>query len=243
MFDAHRHPPPDGVEAGLPHPDADPLGLPDRLWVGTHPGDWARARRAADRTQGWLGLGLHPWWVSADWGEALAQLAGEPALDAVGECGLDRRRGPDLALQRSLFDAQLDLARERQLPVVLHVVGAWSEVQQHLRRAPLAAGGIWHGFLGHPQVADQALAEGLSLSFGPGFERSPRARDSAVRTPEDRLLVETDEDPGGPAALRQVVEQLSRLRRQEPGHLAALTTANAKALLGPTPQSLRLRSS
>jgi TatD DNase family protein len=242
MIDAHRHPPAgsDGTRAA---DEAQVAGLLRWVWVGTRPEDWAQARRLARATGSWLALGLHPWWVGqANLGDLRAMEAFTD-LDAIGECGLDRRRGPELSTQRSWFDAQLDLARARQLPAVLHVVGAWPEVQAHLRRAPLPAGGVWHGFQGHPQLAEQALGEGLFLSFGPGFDRSPRARASAALVPGDRLLVESDDHPDGPRALVQVLAALAEVREQDPTALAALTAANAGRCFGQRPHSLRLRSS
>lgn len=136
--------------------------------------------------------GIHPWDAGK---EDVASIV--PALEgvqAVGEIGLDFLRGPAREVQLAAFRAQLRMARERGLPVVLHCVKAFEPVMRCLAACePRAA--IFHGFIGSPEQALQALAKGYYLSFGERTFRSPKTLEALRRTPLRQLFLETDESP------------------------------------------------
>ena len=114
--------------------------------------------------------GVHPWDAATQDAATLGQRLG--GAQAVGETGLDFVRGADRAAQLSALRTQLRLARERGLPVVLHCVRAFEPLMRELAASePRAV--IFHGFIGSPEQARQALAKGYCLSFG---ERSHRPR-------------------------------------------------------------------
>lgn len=134
--------------------------------------------------------GIHPW--DAD-REDVASIV--PLLDriqAVGEIGLDFLRGPAPAAQYAAFRAQLRMAHERGLPVVLHCVKAFEAVMRCLAECPPRAA-IFHGFIGSPEQARQALGKGYCLSFGERTFRSPKTLAALRETPLSRLFLETDE--------------------------------------------------
>ena len=136
--------------------------------------------------------GIHPW--DAD-KENIAALGTLPAdVQAIGETGLDYARGAGRQRQLAAFRAQLALARDRQLPVVLHCVRAFEPVMLELAaREPRAV--IFHGFIGSPEQAARAVAAGYYLSFGPRSLRSPRTVRALGSIPTQRLFLETDDAP------------------------------------------------
>lgn len=136
--------------------------------------------------------GIHPW--DAGKKDVASIVAALEGVQAVGEIGLDFLRGPAREAQLAAFRAQLSMARERGLPVVLHCVKAFEEVMRCLAACePRAV--IFHGFIGSPEQALQALAKGYYLSFGERTFRSPKTLEALRRTPLRQLFLETDESP------------------------------------------------
>jgi TatD DNase family protein len=172
-------------------------------------------------------------------------LARRPA--AVGEIGLDGYvAGLDMARQESFFAAQLRLAAEFDLPVVLHIRRAQDLVLKHLRRfrSHFAArgpgrAGIAHAFNGSRQQADAFIELGFCLGFGGAmtYEGSTRIRTLAADLPLESIVLETDAPDiapawltGGrnePAELPRVGGVLAGLRGMTAETVAAGTAANA----------------
>ncbi|MGC4079706.1 MAG: TatD family hydrolase [Rubrivivax sp.] len=206
-------------------------------------------------------LGIHPLYVGRAADEDLERLADElrrrrddPRLVAVGEIGLDLFvAGLDLERQRRFYLAQLALARDAGLPVILHVRRSADLLLHGLRRVELP-GGIAHAFNGSDAQAAQFAALGLRLGFGGAmsFERALQIRRLAASLPEHVPVLETDAPdippqwlyrsaaeraagaaPGRnePAELPRIARTLAALRGWTPEHTAAVTTANALAAL------------
>ena len=136
-------------------------------------------------------VGIHPWQAAS------ATLPDEEAIraaEAVGEIGLDRACEVDFEAQKTVFEAQLDIAERLCKPVVIHCVRAFNEVMQLLRKRKLSAV-IFHGFIGSKEQAEEAIRCGFYLSFGARTARSPKTIEALRATPLDRLFVETDDDP------------------------------------------------
>ena len=136
--------------------------------------------------------GVHPW--DADMQEVAS--LGERLSDAqaVGETGLAFVHGPSRGVQFGALRAQLRLARERGLPVVLHCVRAFEPLMRELAACePRAV--IFHGFIGSPEQARQALAKGYLLSFGERAFASPKTLAALRETPLSQLFLETDDSP------------------------------------------------
>lgn len=160
-------------------------------------------RVTAQSPQLWPALGLHPVHLAAHQDDHLAQLASlldrHPEVVAVGEIGLDRFL-PELvteaawARQRTLFEAQLVLARERDLPVILHARRCHADILAALKRVRHRSGGILHAFSGSVEEARQYHRYGLHLGLGgpltwPGAHRLQRV---AASLPLDAFVIETD---------------------------------------------------
>lgn len=134
--------------------------------------------------------GIHPWDAGKEDVSTIVPLLGD--VQAIGETGLDFVRGADRAVQLAAFRAQLALARERQMPVVLHCVRAFEPVMRELDVCrPRAV--IFHGFIGSPEQARRAVGKGYYLSFGQRAFASPKTLESLRETPLSRLFLETDD--------------------------------------------------
>ena len=167
--------------------------------------------------------GVHPHDAAELDAAGRAEIAGwlaRPRVVAVGECGLDYHymRSPREA-QREALAWQLALARERELPVSLHVRGdapdAFAELLELWRSEGRGAlEGVLHCYTGTLAFARRALDAGLLVSFSGilTFRRDRGLREVAKALPLDRLLVETDAPLLAPEGLRG--------RRNEPVHVA-----------------------
>ena len=146
-------------------------------------------------------LGIHPLYTpqasKADLhtlSDALQQHASDPRLVAVGEIGLDGFvPGLDMARQQLFYKAQLKLAQQHDLPVILHVRRSADLLLKGLRQTPVK-GGIAHAFNGSLQQAQQFIAMGFKLGFGGAltFERANQLRMLATQLPLSALVLETD---------------------------------------------------
>ena len=191
-------------------------------------------------------FGIHPMFVGHAREEDLAtlgeMLAANPAV-AIGEIGLDAFIPErDDGLQEHYFVEQLKLARELDLPVILHTRRAVDAVLKQLRRIPVR-GGIAHAFNGSRQQANEFIKRGFKLGFGGAmtFPRARRIRELAATLPLETILLETDAPDippawlaGGrnaPAELPRIAATLAELRGLTLDAIAQATTANARAVL------------
>ena len=203
-------------------------------------------------------LGIHPLYVGravdADIDRLAAALEAhrhDPRLVAVGEIGLDHFvPGTDRARQERFYEAQLHLAREFQLPAILHVRRSADTLLKHLRRTPVP-GGIAHAFNGSEQQALAFIALGFKLGFGGAmtFERALQLRRLAQTLPLQALVLETDAPdippqwlyrtaaqrqsdpdaavPNEPAQLPRIAQTLAALRGLSLSEVAEAAMANA----------------
>jgi len=158
-------------------------------------------RQLAHATGGVYALGIHPMYTdrAADddlehLREALAERRDDPRLVAVGEIGLDHFvPGLDRERQQRFYLAQLRLARDAGLPVILHVRRSADALLAGLRRIGVA-GGIAHAFNGSAQQAQAFVDLGFALGFGGAmtFERALQIRALAAGLPGHAVVLETD---------------------------------------------------
>jgi len=169
----------------------------------------------------------------------LRELLAHPKAVAVGETGLDTvRRYATPLEQRRLFDAQLELADELSLPVVVHSREAAKETADALETFPGTV--ILHCF-SSPDLLPAAVERRYYVSFAGNvtYPKAPELREAAKVVPADRILVETDSPYLSPQPVRgwsnepahvvHTVAALADVRSEEPGVLAARTHENANA--------------
>ncbi len=220
-----------------------------------------RVRELAHEQACVYALGIHPLCVGDATDEhlellqtALYQHRNDPRLVAVGEIGLDHFvPGLDLQRQRQFYLAQLKLARDAGLPVLLHVRRSADALLQGLRRITVP-GGIAHAFNGSAVQAQHFVDRGFALGFGGTltFERALQIRHLAATVTRTALVLETDapdippqwlyrtasqrqagaaQGRNEPAELPRVAQTLAGLRGWSVPETAAITSANARRVL------------
>lgn len=143
-------------------------------------------------------------------------------VQAIGEIGLDYASTVDRQLQLDVLRMQLALARHRGLPVVLHCVRAFEPLMRELAACPPRAV-IFHGFIGSPEQARQALGRGYMLSFGERTFASPKSLRALQEVPLTQLFLETDDDP---VTIESIYERVAALRGIELEVLKRATLEN-----------------
>ncbi len=255
LFDTHAHLdhlPPDDLQAMLQR--ARNAGVGRVLAIGGTAAANARTVEIARQHRGFIHAS-----VGYDRGTAasapdlsdLDPWLADPAVRAVGECGLDYHYERDTAsAQRSLFSSMTRLAARHGRPLVVHSREADDDTVSILREALTAHPdparlGVLHCFTGTIDFARRLLDLGLYISFSGivTFRNAASLRDTARFVPGDRILIETDSPylapeplrgrPNEPSYLPHVASCLAPLRNVSPQHLAELTTANAMRLLCP----------
>ena len=198
--------------------------------------------------------GLHPLYLEHAGDADLAtlrrwladELDGATPPVALGEIGLDQHLpGFDALRQERFFVEQLKIARDFDLPVLLHVRRAVDQVLKCLRRVGVKRG-IAHAFNGSRQQADEFIHLGFKLGFGGAmtYPGSTRIRELSSTLPIDAIVLETDAPDippcwlaGGrntPAALPRIAATLAELRGASHAEILAATSANALSLLPPS---------
>jgi TatD DNase family protein len=192
-IDNHCHLEPDGADDAI-HAAAL-AGVERLITVGTTAADSRQAIAIAATHGGvWATAGVHPH-DAKDGIDGIAELLDADEVVAVGECGLDYHydHSPRPA-QREVFAAQIALAHERDLALVIHTREAWDDTLAILTAEGAPERTVFHCFTGGPDEARRCLDLGALLSFS-GIVTFPSAADlraAAAICPLDRLLVETD---------------------------------------------------
>lgn len=196
-------------------------------------------------------VGLHPLdahkWTPATQTEILELARSDSRIVAIGETGLDFYKADNHDLQRTAFEAQLTIAQQLDLPVIIHcrdaaaamakLLGDFWERQGKVR-------GVMHCWGGTPEETQWFLDLGFYISFSGivTFKNATQIHASAAMVPDDRLLIETDcpflapvpkrGKRNEPAYVRYVAEQVAQIRQVSLESLAAQTTENACKLFG-----------
>jgi TatD DNase family protein len=256
LFDTHAHLTHADFAGDLPEvlARARAAGVRYILNAGWDLASSAEAVALADPARGrYAAVGIHPHEAArapADWRERLEELAGRPGVVALGEIGLDYHYDfSPRPLQQRLFAAQLALAGELELPVLVHDREAHADTLAVLRREADRRGGgrvrgVMHCYSGSRERAPELLGLGLWLGLGGPltFANARRAVEVASAAPLAALLLETDCPylaPGPyrgrrnePAYLVRVAEALAAARGLTVAEVAEATTANAWRMLG-----------
>lgn len=222
---------------------------------------WQEVMVLAHRYGDSYALGIHPLYTPgaqesdiAALRELLGQQKGDPHLVAVGEIGLDFFV-PGLDAQRQIwfYEQQIQLAREFDLPVLLHVRKSSDRLLKTLRQYRVA-GGIAHAFNGSAQQAQAFMDLGFKLGFGGAitYDRALKLRELAASLPLEALVLETDAPDIPPhwlyttaeqraagqpqgrnssAELPRIAAELAQLRGISVDQLAQASSANARAAL------------
>jgi len=268
LFDTHCHF--DFLSPSLPAlwQQCRDAGLVGLLVPGVSPSQWPKVIDAVHCAQDqsiYAALGLHPCYLqqkSLDQQidtppstsalitmlrDAIDQLRTTPAaasLVAIGECGLDGMIDTPMALQIEFFEAQLLLAQELDLPVVIHARRCHNDMLRCLKRVPVRRGGIIHAFSGSLETAHDYLRLGYLLGVGGTvtYARANKTRNAIAQLPLTALVLETDAPdmpiagrqgaPNSPLYLPEIAQVLAELHGVTVAQVAQQTTANARRLFG-----------
>lgn len=245
LFDSHCHLTDErlAAEADAVVERARAAGLIGMVTIASSVDDARAAIAIAERHPDvWASAGCHPHEAARlERGalDALHELVTHQRVVAVGETGLDYHYdNSPRAVQRRVFDAQLGIAAEQGLPIVVHAREADDDVVAALRQAEGAVTGVLHCFSSGAALLDAALEAGWMVSFAGliSFAKYDAA-DLLRSVPTERILFETDSPylapvphrgrTNEPAFVRHVVEAAARLRDEDAAELAASATANA----------------
>ena len=197
-------------------------------------------------------LGMHPMYIeqaSPSHIKALGDLVEqtlqtENKLVAIGEIGLDffvsqSNQQENREIQEYFFAEQLNIAKQFDLPVILHVRRAVDEVLKHLRRTKVR-GGIAHAFNGSAQQAQEFIKLGFKLGFGGAmtYSRALKIRELAKNLPLEAIVLETDapdippewlgtKGRNAPQELVKIAQVLADLRGMPVSQIIEITSKNA----------------
>ncbi len=255
LIDTHTH---------LDFPDFDPdrrelltaaaaAGVERMVVLGVYEANWQRVWDLVKAEPALhAAFGLHPVYLDqhqpehltalGDW---LTRLHGDPQLCAVGEFGLDYYLAElDRERQQALFEAQLRLAADFDLPALLHVRRSHAAVIATLKRFKLPRGGIIHAFAGSYEEAREYLRLGFRLGLGGAatWPQALRLHKVLPRLPLESVVLETDAPdmapamfPGvrnSPVHLPEIARALAGIMGVEVEVLAEASTRNACELFG-----------
>jgi len=243
--DTHCHLQYDGVPADY-LARAEAAGVSRMVCVGTDGAMSAEAVAVARAHPGrvWATVGLHPH-DAGNGVETILDPLGAAEVVGVGECGLDYHYDHSPRhTQREVFAAQVAMANERGLALVIHTREAWDDTFTVLAAEGGPERTVFHCFSGGPVEAHRALATGAFLSFSGilTFKSAGDVRQAAAAAPLDRVLVETDAPyltpvphrgaPNHPALVALVGAALAEARGCDVETVEAATWANATAAFG-----------
>ena len=223
------------------------LGVRRMVVLGVYQANWQRVWELVQSDPDLhAAFGLHPVYLDdhrpedlqalADW---LTRLAGHRQLCAVGEIGLDYFiETLDRERQQALFDAQLQLAADFNLPALIHVRRSHAAVIATLKRFRLKRAGIIHAFAGSKEEAHEYIKLGFKLGLGGAatWPQALRMHRVLADLPLECVVLETDSPdmapamfPGqrnSPAHLPAICASLAQIMAISPEQLAAASTAN-----------------
>ncbi|MBD1805301.1 TatD family hydrolase [Microcoleus sp. FACHB-SPT15] len=198
-------------------------------------------------------VGLHPLdaqkWTPQMASQILSLARSDQRVVAIGETGLDFFKAENQQEQKAVFEAQLAIAKELDLPVIIHCRDAAVAMRDLLQSFWEHSGrvkGVMHCWGGTPEETQWFLDLGFYISFSGivTFKNATSIQNSALMVPSDRLLIETDcpflapipkrGKRNEPAYVRYVAESIARLRNVSLETLAQETTQNACKLFSLT---------
>ncbi|RMQ43608.1 TatD-related deoxyribonuclease [Pseudomonas cichorii] len=229
------------------------LGVQRMVVLGVYQRNWQRLwDLTLEHPQLHAAFGLHPVYIDEhrpehlnELGDWLTRLKGHPQLCAVGEIGLDYYvENPDRQRQQQVFEAQLQLAADFELPALLHVRRSHADVIATLKRHKLKRCGIIHAFAGSREEAREYIRLGFRLGLGGAatWPQALRMHRVIAELPLESIVLETDSPDMAPAMypdqrnspehLPEICQALAGLLKISPERLAEESTRNACELFG-----------
>ena len=183
------------------HPESEILSLaPEELSTGNR--------------SFYASVGIHPWTLTEEnadiqW-ETLHESIKDKRIVAIGECGLDKLKGPSMELQTAIFKQEATLAENCSLPLIIHCVKAFNELILLKKEISPCQPWIIHGFRGKLPLTLDCIRHGFYLSIGSRFQA-----DALKAIPLDRLFIETDESEESVRSIYQRIAEVKRISLEE----------------------------
>lgn len=164
--------------------------------------------------------GIHPWFIDVmnheSQFESLEKVASHAACLAIGECGLDRLKGPEMVLQEQVFEQQILLAIALNKPIIVHCVRAFDVLHKWLKKYQHQANFIIHGFNQNDATAKQLVQFGAYLSFGAALlQPNMRLRAIFATSPMDKIFLENDTHDSAIEKIYDVAAALKGCKQEE----------------------------
>jgi len=158
--------------------------------------------------------GLHPWYIDeSDIDQSMELLRNSLQNDrivAVGESGLDKLKGPGIAIQKRVFLKQTELSEEFRKPLIIHCVKMYNEILTMRKTTGAKQPWILHGFSSSVQMMKQMTDNGIFVSLGPAILKDSKKTESIVKeAPLEFLFVETDT---GEAGIKDIYKTVAEIR-------------------------------
>jgi TatD DNase family protein len=175
--------------------------------------------------------GIHPWFIDEinfeNQFEEVKKQANNLGCKAIGECGLDKLKGPELQFQISIFERQIALAIQIEKPVIVHCVKAYDVLMAIIKKYKSKTVFIIHGFNQNEQLAKQLLKTGVYLSFGSALlnDKSDRLREIFAQTNNEQLFIENDDSM---VSIEQIYKVAASIKKCELNVMKEIIFANYK---------------
>lgn len=177
-----------------------------------------------------VAIGIHPWFINL---ETLTQdlhkvenLANNKNVKMIGECGLDKLKGPDLDKQIKIFEAQLAIAKRAKKSVLIHCVKAYDELIASYKKVNPEVALVIHGFNKSKELGKQLMAQGFYLSFGKAILHQNSAIIELIKS-TDEFFLETDDSEH---SIHEIYLEAAKIKNCSVDELKALIFANWKKL-------------
>jgi TatD DNase family protein len=185
-----------------------------------------KAPDSIDSINYFCSCGIHPWLLNDGFEKDIIQL--ERLLElkkviAVGECGLDRLKGPEISFQRTALLKHIELANQCNKPIILHLVKTYSDILEFKSR--FKTPWIIHGFKGNETESKNLINAGARLSFGPRLLHDESLQQVFKQTSLENIYLETDTKS---FSIQSIYKKAAELKGFEINQLKLVLTANFK---------------
>lgn len=215
LYDIHTHDVPSATSD-----DEDPSPLQINFILNVYPLGFEYAKDS--NICQWFSCGVHPWYSEEAEPQIkfLKEIANDPRIVAIGEAGYDKLKGPDLKIQREVFEQQVQLSEQLGKPLIIHCVKAWDELLATQKKLHPKQPWIIHAYRGKPELTKQLLHHGFYFSVGDRYNL-----DSLRQIPLNRLFFETDTSE---SSVEEVYQKVAEDLDIEVGDLIVQIEENVK---------------
>lgn len=207
-----------------------------------HPSDWHQIEELlAQYPQVIPAFGIHPWNINAaprNWPLELEKLLQKYPQAAIGECGIDRLKNPDISSQIIVLQTQIALAKKYQRPLILHMVKAFDAARGLFPSLPPHT--VFHSYTGPIDWGNELAQRGFFIGCNQALLRKKNAAEIIAEIALPNLLLETDgpyqsivpQQPSLPQNLPQLAQEIANIKQISLAQLQKILYKNTQNFLG-----------